>query len=138
MVGNAGVLLGKVEFVKPTEAKNFLIVDAAMNDLIRPSLYQAHHEIVMASAAGNTTTETYDVVGPVCESADVLGRDRALAARAGSIVAVLSAGAYGFVMASNYNTRPRAAEVMIDGASMHLIRKREDVDSLFAGESVLP
>lgn len=138
LVGNAGVLLGKVEFVKPTEAKNFLIVDAAMNDLIRPSLYQAHHEIVMASAAGNTTTETYDVVGPVCESADVLGRDRALAARAGSIVAVLSAGAYGFVMASNYNTRPRAAEVMIDGASMHLIRKREDVDSLFAGESVLP
>jgi diaminopimelate decarboxylase len=138
LVGNAGVLLGKVEFVKPTESKNFLIIDAAMNDLIRPSLYQAHHEIVMASAPGNASPETYDVVGPVCESADVLGRDRALAARAGDILAVLSAGAYGFVMASNYNTRPRAAEVMIDGASMHLIRKRESVDSLFAGESVLP
>lgn len=138
LVGNAGVLLGKVEFVKPSAAKNFLIVDMAMNDLIRPSLYQAHHEIVMASAPSDVTIETYDVVGPVCESADVLGRDRTLAARAGDILAVLSAGAYAFVMASNYNTRPRAAEVMIDGASMHLIRQRESVDSLFAGESLLP
>jgi diaminopimelate decarboxylase len=138
LVGNAGVLLSKVEFVKPTEAKNFLVIDAAMNDLIRPSLYQAHHEIVMASAPGQAEVATYDVVGPVCESADVLGRDRALAAREGDLVAVLSAGAYGFVMASNYNTRPRAAEVMIDGDAMHLIRRRESIDELIASESVLP
>jgi diaminopimelate decarboxylase len=138
LVGNAGVLLSKVEFVKPTEAKNFLVIDAAMNDLIRPSLYQAHHEIVMASAPSHAAVATYDIVGPVCESADVLGRDRALAAREGDLVAILSAGAYGFVMASNYNTRPRAAEVMIDGGVMHLIRRRESVDDLITSESVLP
>ncbi len=137
LVGNAGVLLSKIEFVKPTESKNFLIVDAAMNDLIRPSLYQAHHEIVMASPTSDATARSYDVVGPVCESADVLGRDRTLTAQAGDLIAVLSAGAYGFVMASNYNTRPRAAEVMIDGASMHLIRKRETVSELLAGEQIL-
>jgi diaminopimelate decarboxylase len=136
LVGNAGVLLSKVEFVKPTESKNFLIIDAAMNDLIRPSLYQAHHEIVMAQAS-RAQERSYDVVGPVCESADVLGRDRALAAREGDLVAILSAGAYSFVMASNYNARPRAAEVMIDGAAMHLIRKRETFDQLIAGEALL-
>ena len=137
LTGNAGVLLARVEYVKPTESKNFLVVDAAMNDLIRPSLYQAHHEIVMASAASDATALAYDVVGPVCESADVLGRDRILAAREGDLVAILSTGAYGFVMSSNYNTRPRAAEVMIDGASAHLVRERELVDELFHTEHLL-
>ena len=136
LTGNAGVLLAKVEYVKPTESKNFLVIDAAMNDLIRPSLYQAHHEIVMASPASVEEARAYDVVGPVCESADVLGHDRTLAAREGDLVAILSAGAYGFVMSSNYNTRPRAAEVMIDGANMHLVRERETVDELFRGEHI--
>ncbi len=134
LTGNAGVLLAKVEYVKPTDSKNFLVVDAAMNDLIRPSLYQAHHEIVMASTSKDAVSRIYDVVGPVCESADVLGRDRTLAAREGDLVAILSAGAYGFVMSSNYNTRPRAAEVMVDGSSTHLVRERETIDELFRGE----
>jgi diaminopimelate decarboxylase len=136
LTGNAGLLLARVEYVKPTESKNFLVIDAAMNDLIRPSLYQAHHEIVMASPDSSEAARAYDVVGPVCESADVLGRDRLLAAREGDLVAILSAGAYGFVMSSNYNTRPRAVEVMIDGANMHLVREREMVDELFCGEHV--
>lgn len=138
LVGNAGLLLTRVEYVKPTTSKNFLIVDAAMNDLIRPPLYQAHHEIVVASAIQpGTPIRTYDIVGPICESADVLGRDRALEAREGDLIAILSAGAYGFVMASNYNTRPRAAEVMVDGAHAHLIRDRETIDQLFAGEHLI-
>jgi diaminopimelate decarboxylase len=136
LTGNAGLLLARVEYVKPTESKNFLVIDAAMNDLIRPSLYQAHHEIVMASEVSNEVARVYDVVGPVCESADVLGRDRMLAAREGDLVAILSAGAYGFVMSSNYNTRPRAAEVMVDGANVHLVRERECVDELFGGEHI--
>lgn len=136
LTGNAGLLLAKIEYVKPTTSKNFLVIDAAMNDLIRPSLYQAHHEIVMASEASDEVARVYDVVGPVCESADVLGRDRTLAAREGDLVAILSAGAYGFVMASNYNTRPRAAEVMVDGANVHLVREREHVDELFSGEHI--
>ena len=142
LAGNAGVLLSKVEYVKPTETKNFLIVDAAMNDLIRPSLYQAHHEIVVAASVNSASNQSasmrnYDVVGPVCESADVLGHERALAASEGDLIAILSAGAYGFVMASNYNSRPRAAEVMIDEAAIHLIRPRENIDDLFATESTL-
>ena len=136
LTGNAGLLLARVEYVKPTTSKNFLVIDAAMNDLIRPSLYQAHHEIVMASPTSGEAARAYDVVGPVCESADVLGRDRLLAAREGDLVAILSAGAYGFVMSSNYNTRPRAAEVMIDGANMHLVREREMVDELFDEEHI--
>lgn len=136
LVGNAGLLLAKVEYVKPTDSKNFLVIDAAMNDLIRPSLYQAHHEIVMASAPGEEPARAYDVVGPVCESADVLGRDRTLLAGEGDLVAILSTGAYGFVMSSNYNTRPRAAEVMIDGANMHLVREREIIDELFVDEHI--
>jgi diaminopimelate decarboxylase len=136
LTGNAGVLLAKVEYVKLTESKNFLVIDAAMNDLIRPSLYQAHHEIVTASPASGEAARAYDVVGPVCESTDVLGRDRMLATREGDLVAILSAGAYGFVMSSNYNTRPRAVEIMIDGANMHLVRERELVDELFHGEHI--
>ncbi len=135
LVGNAGVLLSTVEYVKTTDTKNFLVVDAAMNDLIRPSLYQAHHEIVMAHTMHpGAPARSYDVVGPVCESADVLGRERMLAAGEGDLVAVLSAGAYGFVMASNYNSRPRAAEVMVDGGTLRLIRERESFDDLIAGE----
>jgi diaminopimelate decarboxylase len=136
LTGNAGLLLAKIEYVKPTTSKNFLVIDAAMNDLIRPSLYQAHHEIVMASETSGEVPRIYDVVGPVCESADVLGRDRTLAAREGDLVAILSAGAYGFVMSSNYNTRTRAAEVMVDGANVHLVRERELVDELFSGEHI--
>ncbi len=135
LVGNAGVLLSKVEYVKPGEAKNFLVIDAAMNDLIRPALYQAHHEMAMVQSMAGTPRE-YDVVGPICESADVLGRDRALAAREGDLLAIFSAGAYSFVMASNYNTRPRAAEVMIEGDTMRAIRERESVAELFASERV--
>ncbi len=138
LAGNAGVLLSKVEYVKPTAVRNFLIIDAAMNDLIRPSLYQAHHEIVMATASNPAApARQYDVVGPVCESADVLGYARMLAASEGDLVAILSAGAYGFVMASNYNSRARAAEVMIDGATITLVRPRENIDDLFTGERVL-
>ena len=137
LVGNAGVLLSRVEYVKTTETKNFLVVDAAMNDLIRPSLYEAHHEIVMAHTGNpGATARRYDVVGPVCESADVLGRERMLTASEGDLVAVLSAGAYGFVMASNYNSRPRAAEVLIDGNTVHLIRQRETFNDLIAGEQL--
>ena len=142
LTGNAGVLLSKVEYIKPTDSKNFLVIDAAMNDLIRPSLYQAHHEIVMASPTqiggepSANIERCYDVVGPVCESADVFGRDRMLAAAEGDLVAILSAGAYGFVMSSNYNTRPRAAEVMIDGAAIHLVRERELLDEIFQGERI--
>ena len=131
LVGNAGVLLSRVEYVKPTESKNFLVIDAAMNDLIRPALYQAHHEVVMVDQRRTDATEAiYDVVGPVCESADVLAHARTLSAHEGDIVALLSAGAYGFVMSSNYNSRPRAAEVMIDGDDVTLIRERETFDDL--------
>lgn len=135
LVGNAGVLLSRVEFVKPTESKNFLVIDAAMNDLIRPALYQAHHEVVMAGPRDAAApTRVYDVVGPVCESADVLAHERALAAQEGDTVAILSAGAYGFVMSSNYNSRPRATEVMVDGSTVSLIRARETFDDLVRQE----
>ncbi|MBI3714726.1 MAG: diaminopimelate decarboxylase, partial [Betaproteobacteria bacterium] len=133
LVGNAGVLLARVEYVKPTAAKNFLVIDAAMNDLIRPSLYQAYHRMVMTGGPeAGVESRVYDVAGPVCESADVLGRDRQLAAREGDLLAILSAGAYAYVMASNYNSRPRPAEVMIDGRSAQLIRERESIEQLFA------
>ena len=135
LVGNAGVLLSRVEFVKPTDTRNFLVIDAAMNDLIRPSLYQAHHEVVMVGAPRADTAERiYDVVGPVCESTDVLAHERALASREGDVVAILSAGAYSFVMSSNYNSRPRAAEVMVDGDQALLVRGRETFDDLVRHE----
>ncbi len=131
LVGNAGVLLSRVEFVKLTESKNFLVIDAAMNDLIRPSLYQAHHGVVMAGSSRCAALErVYDVVGPVCESADVLAHARALRAREGDVVAILSAGAYSFAMSSNYNSRPRAAEVLVDGDGGALIRERETFDDM--------
>ncbi len=139
IVGNAGVLLTRVEYVKPGPAKNFLVVDAAMNDLLRPALYDAWHEIrpVRESRAG-TSAEIYDVVGPVCESGDFLARERRLAAREGDLLAVMSAGAYGMSMSSNYNSRPRAAEVLVEGDRAHLVRSRETIENLFALERTLP
>ena len=137
IVGNAGVLLTRVEYVKPGAARNFLVVDAAMNDLLRPALYGAWHEVrTVREPRASAATSVYDVVGPICESADFLARDRALAAGAGDLLAILSAGAYGMSMSSNYNSRPRAAEVLVDGAVAHLVRRREEVPELFAGESI--
>ena len=138
LVGNAGLLLTRVEYLKPGDAKSFAIVDAAMNDLIRPALYEAHHEIVAVAPRPPSQARRWEIVGPVCESADFLARDRTLALAEGDLLAVLSAGAYGFVMSSNYNTRGRACEVMIDGESTHLIRERETAPLLFCHESMLP
>jgi len=137
LVGNAGVLLTQVEFLKPGAVKNFAIVDAAMNDLARPAMYEAFHAIVPVRPRSGPA-KLYDVVGPVCESGDWLGRDRMLALEAGDLLAIRSAGAYGFVMSSNYNTRPRAAEVMVDGDRAHQVRARETVAQLFSGEALLP
>ena len=136
IVGNAGVLLTRVEYLKPGAAKNFLVVDAAMNDLMRPSLYGAWHEVMPVRAQQAAGAPVYDVVGPVCESADVLAKDRTLAAQPGDLLAIMSAGAYGMAMSSNYNSRPRAAEVMVDGSTAYLVRRRETHESLFALESV--
>ncbi len=137
IVGNAGVLLTRVEYLKRNGAKRFAVVDAAMNDLIRPALYDAWHDIVPVRPREGAP-EPYEIVGPVCESGDFLGRERRLVLEPGDLLTVRSAGAYGFVMSSNYNTRPRAAEVMVDGDRYHVVRKREQVRDLFAGESVLP
>ena len=137
LVGNAGLLLTTVEYLKPGEAKNFAIVDAAMNDLMRPALYDAYHEI-QAVRPREGLAQTYEIVGPVCESGDFLGHDRALALHAGDALAILSAGAYGMSMSSNYNTRPRAAEVMVDGDKVHLVRERELRAQLFSLEHVIP
>jgi diaminopimelate decarboxylase len=136
LVGNAGALLTKVEYLKHTEAKNFAIVDAAMNDLMRPALYDAYHDIVQVKPS-DSEAQVYEIVGPVCESGDFLGHDRKLALQQGDLLAILSAGAYGMSMSSNYNTRPRAAEVMVDGNQCHLIRKRETIEQLFALEEIL-
>ena len=137
LTGNAGVLLTRVEHLKLNAEKNFAVIDAAMNDLLRPALYSAHHDIVPVLQSDAPPAQ-YDIVGPVCESGDFLGKNRTLAVREGDLLAVLSAGAYGMAMASNYNTRPRAAEVMADGNTTHLVRRREKVEELFALESVLP
>jgi diaminopimelate decarboxylase len=138
LVGNAGVLLTEVMFLKPGEQKNFCVVDAAMNDLMRPALYEAFMGIVNTRQQDDSATELWDVVGPVCESGDWLGRDRHLAVQPGDVLAVLSAGAYGMTMASNYNTRGRAAEVMVDGAQAWVIREREVPADLFQHEHLLP
>jgi diaminopimelate decarboxylase len=139
IVGGAGLLLTRVEYVKPGETKNFVVVDAAMNDLIRPALYGAWHEVrQVREVESDAVPGVYDVVGPVCESADFLARERKLAVRPGGLLAVMSAGAYGMVMSSNYNTRPRPAEVMVSGSGASLVRERETVDQLFAAERLLP
>ena len=137
LTGNAGVLLSEILYLKHGDERNFAIVDAAMNDLMRPSLYDAWHAI-LPLRSGGTASREYDIVGPVCESGDFLARGRPLAAKAGDLIAIASAGAYGMSMASNYNTRPRAAEVMVDGDRVHLIRDRESVAQLLANERCLP
>ncbi|WP_099609453.1 diaminopimelate decarboxylase [Vibrio coralliilyticus] len=137
IAANAGVLLTKVEFLKHTEHKNFAIIDAAMNDLMRPALYQAWQDIVPVNPREGEPV-TYDLVGPICETGDFLGKDRALVLQENDLLAVRSAGAYGFVMSSNYNTRTRVAEVMVDGNKAHLVRQREELSSLWALENILP
>lgn len=135
---NAGVLLTKVDLLKPTNHRNFAIVDAAMNDLIRPSLYQAWMNIQAVTPRQDTESKTWDIVGAICETGDFLGKDRELALQQNDTLAVLGAGAYGFVMSSNYNSRGRAAEVMVDGDKAYLIRERESIESLWERERLLP
>lgn len=136
LVGNAGILLTKVEYLKTGEVKNFAIIDAAMNDLTRPALYDAWHDIVPVVPRSGAPSN-WEVVGPICESGDFLGHNRALTIEAGDLLAIMSAGAYGMAMSSNYNARPRAAEVMVDGAKAHLVRRRETIEELYALESIL-
>tara|TARA_R110001583_G_scaffold40781_3_gene130139 strand:+ start:952 stop:2211 length:1260 start_codon:yes stop_codon:yes gene_type:complete len=138
IAANAGVLLTRVEFLKPTEHKNFAIIDAAMNDLLRPALYSAYQDIIPLQLKEGQPTLSWDLVGPVCETGDFLGKGRPLALEAGDLLAVCSSGAYGFSMSSNYNSRNRAAEVMIDGDQIHLIRKRETFAHQIHGEQLLP
>ncbi len=138
IVAGAGVLLTRAEYVKPTPHGRFVIVDAGMTELIRPALYDAWHEIRAVTSRAEAKAEWCDVVGPVCESADFLAHDRRLAVQAGDLLAVMDAGAYGFSMSSNYNSRPRAAEVLVDGEQVTLIRRRETLDDLMAQEDLLP
>ena len=138
IVGNAGILVTQVEYLKPTEHKNFAIVDAAMNDLVRPSLYNAWQEIIPTSLNSTAEAQVWDIVGPICETGDFLGKQRLLNINAGDLLAIRSSGAYGFTMSSNYNSRPKVAEIMVDGAQSHLIRERETIDQLWTGEHLLP
>ncbi|WP_370239210.1 diaminopimelate decarboxylase, partial [Neptunomonas phycophila] len=138
IVANAGVMLTQVEFLKCNESKNFAIVDAAMNDLIRPALYSAYQEIIPVSVREEGKPVTYDLVGPICETGDFIGKDRALMIEAGDLLAVCSAGAYGFVMSSNYNSRGRAAEVMVDDNNVYEVRARETLHDIMRGEQTLP
>jgi diaminopimelate decarboxylase len=138
IAGNAGVLLTRVEYLKYTGQRRFAILDAAMNDLLRPALYQATQDIVPVQQHDDLEPARYDLVGPVCETGDFLGKQRMLALREGDLLAVRGSGAYGFTMSSNYNSRPRVPEVMVDGDRMYLVRRRESVAELFASESVLP
>lgn len=136
LVGNSGILLTRIEYLKHTPARNFAIVDAAMNDLMRPALYDAYHEI-LPIAKNNGEIKNYQIVGPICETGDFLGHDRELSLATGDLLAIMSAGAYGMSMSSNYNTRPRAAEVMIDKSTIHVIRQRETIEQLIATERIL-
>jgi len=135
---NAGVLLTQVDLLKPTEHRNFAVIDAAMNDMIRPSLYQAWMDIQNVQTRPVAEVKTWDIVGAICETGDFLGKDRELALETNDYLAVFGAGAYGFVMSSNYNSRGRAAEVMVDGDQVHLIRAREPIESLWQNEYLLP
>lgn len=138
IVGNAGIIVTQVEFIKDHSSKHFAIVDAAMNDLMRPALYSAWQEIIPVTPRQQGISASFDIVGPVCETGDFLGKDRELILQQGDLLAIRSAGAYGFSMSSNYNSRPRAAEVMVDGDKIHLVRERETLASLFANEHCLP
>ena len=134
IVGNAGILLTKVEYLNITPFRNFAVIDAAMNDLIRPSLYDSWHEIKCVMQNSNIKESIYDVVGPICETGDFIGKNRSLSLSEGDLLAIFSAGAYGFSMSSNYNSRPRAAEILVDGVNAHEIRRREKLEDLFGGE----
>jgi diaminopimelate decarboxylase len=134
IVGNAGILLAKVEYLNITPFRNFAVIDAAMNDLIRPSLYDSWHEIKCVMQNSNIKESIYDVVGPICETGDFIGKNRSLSLSEGDLLAIFSAGAYGFSMSSNYNSRPRAAEILVDGVNVHEIRRREKLEDLFGGE----
>ena len=138
ITANAGVLLTEVQFIKSNDHKNFVIVDAAMNDMLRPSLYQAWMDIQPISDSSDLDEKVYDVVGPVCESGDFLGKERPLKVKEGDHLCLFSAGSYGFVMSSNYNSRPRAPEIMVDADSVYLIRQRETIQDLTRGEQLLP
>ncbi|HLS21112.1 MAG TPA: diaminopimelate decarboxylase [Paenalcaligenes sp.] len=138
LVGNAGILLTRVEYLKHNEHKNFAIVDAAMNDLIRPTLYDAWHDVEAVTPRSGQFAQRYDIVGPICESGDWLAKDRELALQPNDLLAIMSAGAYAFTMSSQYNTRPRPAEIMVDGDKSHVVRSRERVHELFAHEHLLP
>jgi len=138
IVGNAGILVTQVEYLKPTAHKNFAIVDAAMNDLVRPSLYSAWQNIIPVRKQSQAPEMRWDIVGPVCETGDFLGKERTLRIAQGDLLAIRSSGAYGFSMSSNYNSRPRVAELMVDGSDLHLIRARETIAQLWAGEQLLP
>ena len=137
IVGNAGILLTKVEYLNITPFRNFAVIDAAMNDLIRPSLYDSWHEIKCVMQNSNIKESIYDVVGPICETGDFIGKNRSLSLSEGDLLAIFSAGAYGFSMSSNYNSRPRAAEILVDGVNVHEIRRREKLEDLFDGELLL-
>jgi diaminopimelate decarboxylase len=138
IVGNAGILVTQVEYLKPTANKNFAVVDAAMNDLVRPSLYSAWQNIIPVNLKSNAAETTWDIVGPVCETGDFLGKERPLRIAEGDLLAIRSSGAYGFTMSSNYNSRPRLAELIVDGSNLHVIRERETITQLWAGEHLLP
>ena len=137
IAGNAGILVTQVEFLKNNGEKHFAIVDAAMNDLMRPALYSAWQDIIPVNKKDGRS-QCYDIVGPICETGDFLGKDRELILEAGDLLAVRSSGAYGFTMSSNYNTRPRVAEIMVDGDKVHVVRERETIESLYANEKILP
>ncbi|MCK5812938.1 MAG: diaminopimelate decarboxylase [Cocleimonas sp.] len=138
IAANSAILATQVEYLKQGDEKSFAIVDAAMNDLIRPALYQAWQEIIPVEKKHTPSTRLYDVVGPICESGDFLGKDRQLDLQQNDLLAIRSVGAYGFTMASNYNTRPRVTEILVDGEQAYVIRQRETIDSLFANETLLP
>ena len=138
IVGNAGILVTQIEYLKPTPHKNFAIVDAAMNDLMRPSLYSAWQEIIPIVKNSNAPEKLWDIVGPVCETGDFLGKERMLKLAQGDLLAIRSSGAYGFSMSSNYNSRPRVPELMVDGNQVHLIRDRESLVDLWSSEHLLP
>jgi len=137
LVGDAGVLLTRVTYLKRTETRDFAIVDAAMNDLLRPALYDAWHPVDPVRPR-TSDTRCWQIVGPVCESADFLAHDRTLALAEGDLLSIGAAGAYAMAMSSNYNARPRACEVLVDGAHVHVVRRRETIEALYEGESRLP
>ena len=138
IAANAGIFVTRIEYLKSNDSKNFVIVDGAMNDLIRPALYDAWQDIIPVKRSTSQKLKEYDVVGPICESGDFLGRDRQLDVKSGDLLAVRSAGAYGFVMSSNYNLRPRAPELMVEGTNTHVVRDRETVSELYRNERILP